>query len=158
MLYRRGWLVMPLLERYVARNITVSAGELASWSTGLVEAEQQARLSREATAWPRRLGQDASAAELARDKKLARRMRHAFLRVLDEWGGDTEMQAGPQDELRRAAAVMQWDAYVQNHQRQLEALRAGVATYAHAAGERKWGNRAVHLFTMELEAVRYASR
>lgn len=155
---------MGALDAHAQRG-SVDVALIAEFDTDRVRDEEVARLIRGGTvaalaaAIPRRLGQDASPAELARDKKLARRMASVCSRVGREWiDGRFPTYKQPDAEMRAAAAQVDWGEWAEETSEHLERRRTYVATLCKATGQRQFGNRAMHLYQMELDALAYALR
>lgn len=111
-----------------------------------------------ALAMRRRLGGDATSAELANDKKTARRLRHCFLKSLLAWGGQ-EIDAGPPRlEVRRLAAVANWKHIVDQRHQWILSRYAPYATLAIDAGQEQWGYSVLNRLNNELSWLDYAIR
>jgi hypothetical protein len=104
---------------------------------------------------PRRLGQDASSAELAEDKKRARRCAHALANALDPWGKSKLKET---DEIRREAAQLLWVSFAEAHLSGVKTELAILSTWAVRNDERRWGRSAVVRLENEIRWVDYALR
>lgn len=163
---------MGILEKWRITDLEVTGEMLAAWSVEKEIESQVNRLVAEARvciamqAIPRRLGAEATPKELARDKQLARRICHVMMRNAALWyNAELRLAArlvkrahelGPVD--KRMGAQRVWTAWDSTHHTQVEFERSRVATFALAAGERQFGNRAAHLLTKEQEETEYAFR
>jgi hypothetical protein len=109
-----------------------------------------------ALAMPRRLGVDATSDELARDKKIAKRLAHCFRKSLEGWHG-VEVAIDEPD-IRQRAAVVKWGDLAAGRRAYLLARFAPYATLAIDAGQEPWGNHILTLLQNELGWIDYALR
>lgn len=93
---------------------------------------------------PRRLGGDATPAELALDKRRARRVAWAMTTAYRAWGGDPGELPAPDPAARSAGATVDWERFGEEWSRETDRARAVVAVQAVASGVRGEGNRAIH--------------
>lgn len=108
-------------------------------------------------AMPRRLGQDASAEDLALDKKRAKRVAHVCLQLLKSWGAEPQAVG----DLAREAAVWNWATWYDEHRIWLINRQRYVATWCHKAGQNgdlRWCRAAVTRLTSELNWMANAVR
>jgi hypothetical protein len=107
----------------------------------------------------RRLGADATREELARDKRVARRIEHALRQSLRGWDREVIVNVGPPTaEQRSQAAVMDWKQWVDEHCLWLDNHCAYLATYAKKSSQELWGRAAIARLQRESEWLRYALR
>lgn len=113
---------------------------------------------------PRRLGRDASASELAIDKRLARRVANAYRTLwmsLARMGGPDapswssraarlELAGEAEPEARRLGATVRWGEFFAARRELISERRRLVAAYALDAQLPKWGGRRVGLLNDEL--------
>lgn len=140
------------------------------WSPDSIEAQELPRLMADAmmalaaVGHPRRLGGDASREELARDKRISRKIANAYLVVLRFYGagrGDWReliKRAAQDDEARVAGAQVRWVDWVPERLRWLEQRIGRVAAYALKRDEMTWGNHAVFRLERERELLDLAAR
>ena len=140
------------------------------WTIESIAKEEIRRLSRtarvadEAADRPRRLGADADAFALARDKKQARGVAHACRSAMSAWL--TEDKEGKEanfvgDELKRIKAEagrIDFEEFVVDQRAALTVRATKVATWAVANHDRRFGNRAVGRLLSEIERLEWAVR
>lgn len=105
---------------------------------------------------PRRLGSDATAEELALDKKRARRTAHALQKSLASW--TKKMELPMDDEIRAQGAQMNWTPWQEAFLSNLADQVRCVATWSVTHGEESWGKSAIVRLTNEQNWVTYALR
>lgn len=109
-----------------------------------------------AAAHPRRLGGDASREELARDKRVSRRMAHVAVLCLRNWG---EAPGEPDPSLTPRAAQMDWDKWTEQRIAWLNTRVVYLVTWAsRLEGASKLVNQLEHRIAMEVSALRFAMR
>jgi hypothetical protein len=107
----------------------------------------------------RRLGQDASQEELALDKLRARRVKHALEQSLKAWGGTPAVD--PEDaEIRRAAAVVNWTKWHEDHNTWLTNRTRYIVTWSQKTERthENWTKSAVVRLENERRWLAYAMR
>jgi hypothetical protein len=111
-----------------------------------------------ALAMPRRLGGDATSADLANDKKRAKRLGHCFRQSLKAWGAP-EIATGALDkEVRQRAAVVRWEELADQRRQWILSRFAPYVTLAIDEGQEQWGWTIVNLLKNELRWMDYALR
>jgi hypothetical protein len=111
-----------------------------------------------ALAMPRRLGGDATSADLANDKKKAKRLGHCFRQSLKAWGAP-EIATGALDkEVRQRAAVVRWEELADQRRQWILSRFAPYVTLAIDEGQEQWGWTIVNLLKNELRWMDYALR
>ena len=111
-----------------------------------------------ALAMPRRLGADATSAELAKDKKTAKRLGHCFRKSLEAWGGKEVSRGARKAEARQLAAVARWDRVAEDRRQYLLSRFAPYATLAIDTNQKSWGYHILNLLNVELGWIDYAIR
>lgn len=109
-----------------------------------------------AAAMPRRLGGGATAAQLAADKRQARRMAHAVAQAASEWGATVPGQVSA--EAQRMGAQLDLAVWHAERLAYLRARRTWVATVCVHLGKREIGNRYVQRYTNEINRLQWAVR
>ena len=106
---------------------------------------------------PRRLGGEATDAELALDKKRAKRVGWALEQALGGW---TRKRVSYQvtAEIQREGAQLEWELFVPAHLTQLNTELCLVATWAIQNDEARWGRSAVVSLENEIRWMTYAMR
>lgn len=127
-----------------------------------LEARQVDRISRELAiiivtgTIPRRLGTDATAEELALDKKRARRVGHALKQSLSGWTKKYKLEAD--EEIRRAGAQLDWTTWLPAATTAVMVNRRLIATYAIRSQQESWGKSAIVKLNNELNWIEHAMR
>lgn len=103
---------------------------------------------------PRRLS-DATSAELALDKRRARRCLHVERQCLAAWGG---AEREPTDEERRAGAQLRWELWSESAQSVLQARLRYFATWSKKTGQLRFGKSAIVRLSQEADWLGYALR
>lgn len=106
---------------------------------------------------PRRLGEDASAPELALDKRRARRVGWAFQQSLLNWRKKIPRLTAD-DDLRSQASLLVWEAFVPAHSTELRGRMALIATWSIRMEDTRWGRSAIVRLENEAKWVLYALR
>jgi len=106
---------------------------------------------------PRRLGGEATDAELALDKKRSKRVGWALEQALVGW---TKKRVPYQvtAEIQREGAQLEWTTFVPAHLTQLNSELCLVATWAIQNDEARWGRSAVVNLENEIRWLTYAMR
>jgi hypothetical protein len=105
---------------------------------------------------PRRLG-DATDAELALDKKRARRVGWALAQAHSCWSNkDPKIQLTP--ELEREGAQLEYIYFIPEHMTQIMNELRLVATWAKQRDQERWGRSSVVSLENEMRWVMYAMR
>jgi hypothetical protein len=108
---------------------------------------------------PRRVGDEASAEELAIDKKRCRRVRHALTGCYKGWSGGNLPEEERSDELRQEAAQIDWMAWWGEHDTWLNNRTRLVVTWCfNNGGDERWAKSAVVKYQNELRWIAYALR
>lgn len=136
---------------------TTGLGSATIYNQHQKEAVHRSSLASAVVAWPRRLGQDATAGELAKDKRVARRIVHASQQALYNWSikfeKDTYPQRLPSEDERRQAATISWDLWVPSTIAHLESQRSLWVTYFFKAKKDLEGKRVNFLMQQEIDAL-----
>jgi hypothetical protein len=103
---------------------------------------------------PRRIGSEASGADLAADKRRARRVAFALKQSLEAWGGPT---AGKWD-LSQEAAQLDWDSWLGEHKVKLNNRITYVSTWGVKRNHERWAKSAVVKLNNEARWLAYALR
>jgi len=107
---------------------------------------------------PRRLGGEASDAELAADKRRCRRVGWALRQSLASWGVSEEPDLSCDEETRRMGIQMDWLSYAADHALQVNESMRYCATWAYENNSPEWGRYALRCLRNELHWVLYALR
>lgn len=99
---------------------------------------------------PRRLGPDATAAELAADKRLCRQIAHVADRMAKLWG-DPGTRNLNTHEIKMSGSAVIWSDWWSSHQAYLDQRRHYVATWAIKNRMIKMGNKYVSWLNQEAE-------
>lgn len=147
---------MPITE-YVDESLTFEEGlTLEDIRAQEVDRLQEAYgMATFSARQPRRLGAEATRAELARDKKISRRLQHLTYQLLLAWD---EAAAEPDDSLRPAAAQVDWEAWRAERTAWLVARRTYLASWAVSIDDVRLGNRLAYLITREIDGLALAFR
>lgn len=128
-----------------------------------IVAEECARISESmaivlyASTIPRRLGGDADNAELASDKKQARRVAHALRGAYRGWSKKSpDLPNG--EEIRQQGAQLMWHLWHPEHIHTVETRIVRAATFALQRNEDRWGKTAVTSYLNEINWINYAMR
>jgi hypothetical protein len=105
----------------------------------------------------RRLGGEASSADLAIDKKRSKRVGHALRQSILAW---TVLKTPIRitDAHRQKGAQLDWQQFYIEHIAQINTELVLLATWAIRNGEHRWGRSAVVALENELRWMRYAMR
>lgn len=149
-----GW-----LTRWVDPSFPV--GELDRPRLEMAEAERlhaELAIVLYASQIPRRLGGDATAAELAEDKRRCRRVSWALRQSILQWTKRVDLPGIVTDDLRSAGATLDWPLFFEDHLGLLTLRTKRLATWAALNGERKWGSAMVTRFENERRWITHALR
>ena len=116
------------------------------------------RICDHALAMRRRLGGDASSAELATDKKRAKRLGHCWRTSLQAWGGREAAIGALGQETRMRAATVHWEDLVAARRQWILSRFAPYATLAIDTGDESWGYHIITILKNELRWLDYAMR
>lgn len=149
---------------YIAGHLDLKLTVRATDSAAAIQTQEIERLQQlvavmtAAATHPRRLGGDATAEELALDKKRAKRVLYIAEKCLSMWGGEP----APFDEATRIAATLRWEDWWSEHERRIQQRQRYIATWCHRYGDQngdiKWTNQALTRLTSELKWLVYALR
>jgi hypothetical protein len=107
---------------------------------------------------PRRLGGDATADELAQDKKRCRRVSHALSNSIYAWTKKRAAMPEVEDEIRIKGAQLNWTTFKDEHVAELMVRQRLLATWAVRNEERRWGKTAIVHLENELNWFLWALR
>lgn len=139
-------LATPVGGAGVARLIPVSEG---------IRLFELAGIAAWASLIPRRLGADATAQELAADKRMCRRIAHAADQLAKLWTTVDVYNAHPKTiDKKRAGAVVLWDTWWAQHLQYLNNRRTFIATFAIRSRFTREGNIYVTRLDKEEEALK----
>lgn len=154
----RGWWAVSYLTPYLDLALEVREGESAD-SLLRAEVERLRKLlavARAAQTIPRRIGPEATSAELALDKQRARRVQHVAEQSLRAWGSS---ENGTIEAAMREAAAVDWLRWFHEHRIWLMNRQRYVATWAYKTGaNEKWAKSTVVKLGNELKWLEYALR
>jgi|SRR5215471_515740 len=102
----------------------------------------------------RRVGPDATDAELTADKKRCRRIAHVATKLLGSWGCKRPQKF----DVAREAAIVDWPRWWQDHKIWLDNRRRYVATWSQKGGDERWAKSALVRLTNESSWIEYALR
>lgn len=156
---------MGFLHEHADPGLELSQATIDAWDPAAWQEEEQVRavmaaqILTVAASMPRRLGQDASREDLARDKKMARRLEWAMRNAVTDWKGNPDLilEALPDDARRRGAQLVleQWSgerlAYIQDRKHYC-------ATVCARRGLIKLGSQYVQRYLNEQKHLKWASR
>jgi hypothetical protein len=107
---------------------------------------------------PRRLGGEASAAELAEDKRRCRRTSWAIRQALLQWTKTIKLPSPVPDELRIAGASLEWQVFGEQHLGLLTERTKRAATWAALNDQRKWGGAIITRLENERRWITHSLR
>lgn len=110
-----------------------------------------------ATSLPRRLGGDASDADLALDKRRGRRVGHALSQSLRSWAGKLPTLEMTND-VRKTGAQLDWARFREEHATQVMTRLRLIATWGIRSGNQDYAKSACVRLQNELSWVEYALR
>lgn len=148
---------MGYLEEFWDPSTTVSPDD-TQLSIALEEIDRLQTLDavcRCASEMKRRLGSDAEREELARDKRLARRLCHVFAKSLAAWTGSAIEIT--QDH-RSKAAVLDWPALTEEIKADLIVRRRYIASWGKLTDNERIAKTYVVRISNELRDIDYALR
>ena len=150
------------LANYVDEGLEIDSG----WSVENEMTDQRQRLSRLmamaaiAGEIPRRLGADASPPELRADKRLNNSLKNRFSTICQSWttlqGEEAPLVVPPFDdeEVRKQAAQIDWDAWWPEHKVWLSNHGRVIANHALKLKGRSWANKLVYRLEFEYNMLR----
>jgi hypothetical protein len=150
----------PFLARYFDPALEIPA---KLDTTGSIEDRQIERLTIAlsvvvlAGTIPRRLGGEATDEDLALDKKRSKRVGHALQQSLRSWK-KRSVKLPLTDEIRRAAAQIDWTKWGEAHLTSLSSEQKLVSTWAMRNEQEAWGKRAIVRLDNEVNWITYALR
>lgn len=154
-----SYITNGFIERYLDQELLIASDFLKK---DLI-ADETKRISRALVivtvtgGYPRRLGGTASDAELALDKKRARRVCHVLRQSLLAWGKkDPTVQLD--DLLNREGVQLEWAIFIPEHLTQVQSELRLVSTWAIRNNEHRWGRSAVVNLENEIRWLVYAMR
>jgi hypothetical protein len=108
---------------------------------------------------PRRIGADASAEELALDKRRSKRVAHVLRQNLTAWSGKKTANLPSGGEIQREAAILDWEKWAAEHQAWLLNRTRYIVTLCFKNnGDEKFAKGAVVKLTNETNWLKYALR
>lgn len=148
-----------LVDRYYDRALAVDG-----LSPAILERQELERLKgqllvvRHALAMPRRIGGDATSAELARDKKIARRVAHVISQCLRVWGCMSDDIGEPKAEHRRIGATIDWESWVASQEQWIAQRLPLYATVGKKKNRVPWANACLTRLQNEAHWLRWSLR
>lgn len=153
----------PYLETYFNKRLQIEPTQTPAQLSQYEIARIQTQATRILVAMdvPRRLGADATSAELADDKRRCRRVLHVLRQQMLSWAEQDEsrIQQRPIDEEdRREGSTLLWKTWWKDHKKYLEQRRAYLATWGLKTGEKTYANKSVNRLDQELKQMEHAMR
>lgn len=151
------------MTTYLARHYDAALDVSGIGSREELERRQVDRIARAlsvvllAGGTPRRLGGDATDAELALDKKRARRTGHVFGQAIKQWT-KKKVDLPLDDKVRSEGAQIDWPKWIEAHTAEINQQLRCLVTWALQNDEERWAKSAVVKLENELRWVSYAAR
>lgn len=156
---------MGFLHEHIDTGLELSDKELAQFDPSAwqeiesVRAVTEAQKLAIAASIPRRLGGEASREELAKDKKMARRLEWTMRNAVVDWKGDPDLiLAAMPDEIRREGTVLLLDEWVADRVAYVAIRKSKCAALCARLGLIKLGSQFVQRYLNEQKNLKWASR
>jgi hypothetical protein len=152
---------VPFADEFINPDLELSVEDLAKWSpsqethTYAKDLEQIAMGFAHGIQIPRRLV-EATAPEMAQDKKRMRKLYHGYLGLVGGWqriAGD-EWEPEDSEEAHQFGAQVILDDWIPERLDFVASERARLATIGVQAGQRKWANRVINVLNNEEHTIR----
>jgi hypothetical protein len=137
----------------------ITSAEIAT--AEIARIQTQACMLLVAIEMPRRIGSDATKAELALEKRRCRRVLWVLKQQLAAWAekDDKNIEWRPiNDQDRQDGAALLWDKWWAAHRKYLDQRRSWIATWGLKKPDPDFANKAVNRINQELQHMEYALR